>query len=303
MPVPRADPSVRASDPLRAIAWLMAAVASFVAMALSVRELTTGMHAFEMLFLRSAIGVAILAVVFSRRGWHELRTVQLTGHLLRNVVHFAGQTFWIFGIALLPLATVSAIEFTTPMWGALLAVLFLGERMTRGRWVALVMGFIGTLVILRPGVEVVSAGALIMLACTFFFGATNVITKWLTRADSALAILFYMVLIQTGLGALASLFVWTPVTLGDWPFLLLLALTGLSAHYSLTRALSLADATFIMPFEFIRLPVIALIAFMLYAEPIEVTTLLGAALIFSGTLYSLRREATRKAGGQAGATR
>lgn len=303
MPVPRAAPSVRASDPLRAIAWLMAAVASFIAMALSVRELSAGMHAFEMLFLRSAIGVAILSVVFSRRGWHELRTVQLSGHLLRNVVHFAGQTFWIFGIALLPLATVSAIEFTTPIWGALLAVLFLGERMTRGRWVALVMGFIGTLVILRPGIDVVSAGALIMLACTFCFGATNVITKWLTRADSALAILFYMVLMQTGLGAVASLFVWTPVALGDWPFLLLLALTGLSAHYSLTRALSLADATFIMPFEFVRLPAVALIAYALYAEPIEVATLLGAALIFSGTLYSLRREAARKAGGQAGATR
>ena len=278
------------SDPMRAIAWMVGALASFLVMAISVRELSAGMHAFEMLFLRSAIGVAILAAVLSVRGWGRVRTRRLGGHLARNLVHFAGQTLWIVGIALLPLATVAALEFTTPIWGVFLAVLFLGERMNRGRWLALALGILGILVILRPGVTVVSAPALLMLVCTFCFGATNAITKWLTRSDTPLAIVFYMVLMQTLIGALATAFVWTPIAAGDWPFLVLLGLTGLSAHYALTHALAAADAAFIMPFEFLRLPFVALIGFLVYAEDFELAVLIGAALIFAGTTYSLHQE-------------
>lgn len=282
---------------LKAIAWMFGALMSFAAMAVSVRELSSGMHAFEMLFVRSAIGLLILGAVISLRHWGQVRTRRIGGHLLRNVIHFSGQTFWILGISLLPLSTVAAIEFTTPIWGAALAVLFLGEHMNRGRWVALGLGFIGILVILRPGLAVgsdlVSVGALVMLACTFCFGATNATTKWLTRTDSALAILFYMVLMQTVLGAIASSFVWTPITWVDAPLLLVLALTGLSAHYCLNRALAQADATMVMPWEFLRLPIVALAGYLLYQEGFELVTLAGAALIFSGNLYSLRHESRR----------
>ncbi len=275
---------------LKAIAWMIGALVSFTVMVVSVRELAAEMHAFEMLFIRSGIGVLILAVVLVVKGWDQLRTVQFVTHIGRNVIHFAGQVFWILGITLLPLATVSAIEFTTPVWGAFLAALCLGERMHRGRWVALGLGFLGILVIIRPDLEVVNIGALIMLGCTFCFGATSVITKWLTRKDSALAILFYMVLLQTLFGAIASTFVWTPVRFEQGPWLLLLALTGLAAHYSLTRALAEADASFIMPFEFLRLPFVALIGFLLYAEPFESVILAGAGLIFLGNYFSLREE-------------
>ncbi len=275
---------------LKAIAWMMGALISFLVMAVSVRELSSGMHAFQMLFVRSLMGAVILAGILSYRGWGYAKTGQIKGHILRNCVHFVGQTAWIFGITLLPLATVSAIEFTIPIWGTFLAVLFLGERMSRGRWVALIMGFLGILVILRPGLSVVSIGALIMLVCTFCFGATNIITKWLTRNDNALAIVFYMVVMQSVFGAFASIFVWVPIQTGDWPWLLVLALTGLSAHYSLTRALAAADATFIMPFEFLRLPLVALTGFLLYDEAFEAATLAGALLIFSGNYYSLIQE-------------
>ena len=188
----------------KAVAWMMGALISFTAMAVSVRELSSGMHAFEMLFIRSAIGVAILMVPLSVRRWERVRTARFGRHLFRNGVHFFGQVFWIWGIALLPLATVAAIEFTTPIWGAILVVLFLGERMNRGRWTAFTLGLLGVLIILRPGESVVSTGALIMLACTFFFGATGAATKWLTRTESALTILFYMVAIQTVLRACAK---------------------------------------------------------------------------------------------------
>lgn len=283
------------SQPAKAIAWMGLALLSFTAMVIPIRALAPDLHAFEMLFVRSAIGLVILSGLLSVRGWHLLKTQRLPGHLLRNVIHFTGQSLWIFGITLLPLATVSAIEFTTPIWGALLAVLFLGERMHRGRWVALAMGFLGILIILRPGLGpegsgLISVGAVIMLACAFCFGATNVVTKGLTSSERSLTILFYMVAMQTLFGGIGAAFVWAPLELGHWPWLLLLAVTGLSAHLGLVRAFAAAEATFVMPFEFLRLPFVAALGFFLYAEAFELVTLLGAALIFAGNYYSLRQE-------------
>lgn len=288
------------ASPFKAIAWMIASLLSFAAMAVSVRELTGEMHAFQMLFIRSTLGVLILLPILSRPSkryggtrWRHIRFTYLAGHGLRNVIHFTGQVLWIFGIGLLPLATVSAIEFTSPLWGGLLAVLFLGERMNRGRIAAFALGFAGILVIVRPGFIEVSDGILIMLLCAFFFGATGAVTKWLTRRETALSITFYMVLMQAGFGAVASTFVWQPVFAEHLPWLLLMAVTGLSAHYCLTSALAAADATFIMPLDFLRLPVVAVVGFLLYAEPFEFFTLLGALIIFSGNYISLRYETRR----------
>jgi len=269
---------------------MMGALTSFAVMTVSVRELTGEMHAFQMLFIRSAIGILILLPFLQRGGWGQIRLTHLGGHAARNVIHFTGQVLWIFGIGLLPLATVSALEFTSPLWGGLLAVLFLGEKMNRGRWTAFGLGFLGVLVIVRPGFVEVSEGILIMLACAFFFGATGVATKWLTRRESALAIVFMMVVMQTVFGAVASSFVWVPLAWHQTPWLILLAVTGLTAHYCLTRALAAADATFIMPMEFLRLPIVAVVGFLLYQEAFEAMTLLGAAIIFSGNYASIRHE-------------
>ena len=289
----------------KAIGWMIASLLSFTAMAVSVRELTGEMHAFQMLFIRSTLGVLILLPILSRRrkagpdgapgarGWQQIRTAYLAGHGLRNVIHFSGQVLWIFGIGLLPLATVMAIEFTSPLFAGALAVLFLGERMNRGRFTAFALGFVGILVIVRPGLADISEGVILMLFCALCFGATGATTKWLTRRETALAITFYMVLMQAVLGAAASLFVWQPVYLGHAPWLVLMAITGLSAHYCLTSALSQADATFIMPLDFLRLPVMGLTGFLLYAEPFQLWTLVGAAIIFSGNYFSLRYEHKR----------
>lgn len=282
------------SSPFKAIAWMVGALTSFAVMAISVRELTGEMHAFQMLFIRSTIGVLILAAILSRGGpgggWSQIRLAHLRGHGLRNVIHFTGQVLWIIGIGLLPLATVSAIEFTSPLWGGLLALLFLGERLNRGRIAAFALGFIGILMIVRPGFIEVGEGVVVMLVCAFFFGATGAVTKWLTRHETALAIIFFMVVMQAAFGAVASLFVWQPVTLEHVPWLVLLAVTGLTAHYCLTSALAEADATFIMPLEFLRLPLVTVVGYLLYAEAFEPMILIGALIIFSGNYASLRYE-------------
>ena len=279
-----------ASPTAKALAWMIGALLSFAVMTVSVRELSAEMHAFQMLFIRSAIGIVILLPFLQRSGWGQIRFTYLPGHVTRNLIHFTGQVLWIFGIALLPLATVSALEFTSPLWGGALAVLFLGEKMNRGRWAAFGLGFLGALVIIRPGLIEVSDGIVIMLACAFFFGATGAATKWLTRRETALAIVFFMVVMQTVLGAVASSFVWAPLGWHQAPWLLLLAVTGLSAHYCLTKALATADATFIMPMEFLRMPLLAMVGYLLYQEAFDVMTLLGAAIIFAGNYASIRHE-------------
>lgn len=279
---------------LFAAAWMVGALTSFTVMAVAVRELAADLHAFEMLFIRSGIGLIILMVVLSAGGWGQVRTTRLVGHALRNVAHFTGQVLWIFGIALLPLATVFAIEFTSPMFAALLAVLFLGERFNRGRAVALLLGFGGILVILRPGAESFDEHVLLMVVCALFFGTSMAATKWLTSTESALTIVFYMTLMQTGFGLVASFFVWSPILAWHWPWLILLGITGLSAHYCMARALGHADTTIVTPMDFMRLPLIAVVGFLAYGEAFDWLTLAGAAVIFAGNYYSITQESRMK---------
>ena len=149
---------------LRAVLWMGGALLSFVLMAVAVRELAHAMGIFEILFLRSVVALAILLVILPRFGARTLRTERFGLHVVRNLLHFGGQYAWVYAIGLLPLATVFAIEFTMPVWTAVLAALLLGERLNRGRVVMLVLGFAGILIILRPGLERVPPAALVMLA-------------------------------------------------------------------------------------------------------------------------------------------
>ena len=282
------------SATLSAALWMGLAILSFCAMAVAIRELTAGLSAFQILFVRSAMGLLFLCALSAIKGWRPYRTARPWGHVQRNAVHFAGQTLWIISIGLLPLATVFSIEFTTPLWGALLAVLFLKERMNRGRLVALVLGFIGILVILQPGSGGLEEALLLMVLCAFFFGATTVYTKWLTRSDEAITILFYMTLLQMIFGFFASLFVWQPIAWTDWPWLFAVAVTGLTAHLGIAKALSHADATVVLPMDFVRLPLIALVGFLIYHENPGLMTWVGAALIVAGNYYGLTQETALK---------
>jgi drug/metabolite transporter (DMT)-like permease len=209
---------------------------------------------------------------------------------VRNLLHFGGQYAWVYAIALLPLATVFAIEFTMPIWTALLALLILGERLNQGRIAMLVMGIAGILVILKPGAAPVSHAALVMLAGAFAYGATMVATKRLAATESALAILFYMSVVQVPIALVPALSAWVAPVPRDAPWILATGACGLTAHFCMTRAFRIADATLVVPIDFLRLPLIAVVGALVYSEPVEITTFIGAAMIFAGTYYSLRRE-------------
>jgi len=271
------------------------ALISFSLMAVSVRELLHSMGNFEILALRSLVSLLIVLAVLPRLGLGRLRTRRFGLHVARNVLHLGGQYAWVYAIAMLPLATVFAIEFTMPVWTAILATLILGERLNRGRVVMLVLGLAGVLVILKPGFSIVQPAALVMLAGSFAYASMNIATKRLSESESALAVVFYMAAIQLPLALVPALPQWVAPQVKDLPWIILVGSAGLTAHFCLTRAFRVADATLVAPIDFLRLPLIAVVGMLFYGEPLELSIMLGAAVIFAGTYYSIRRE-SRKPG-------
>lgn len=272
------------------------ALLCFATMAVSVRELADALNVFEMLSMRSASGILmLLGLALARPELHHLlRTRRLSLHAVRNVFHFGAQVGWAQGIVLLPLATVFALEFTTPIWVAVLAVILLGERMTLSRAGTVALGFLGVLVILRPGAGSFQPAAFLVLAAAVGFAATSVATKRLTASDATFTILFYMNLIQLPLNLAFS----------DPLFLLKLnpghilpslgvALCGLASHYCLTNAFRFGDAVIVVPLDFLRIPLIAVVGWLVYREALDWAVFLGAALIVAGILWNLLAEARR----------
>ena len=289
MAIPSA--STKSPSPIvTAVIWMSGALVSFTLMAIAVRELAGGIQPFEIMFFRSFGALVILAPFIWAGGRKIWKTERPRLQIGRNIVHFAAQLGWITGIILLPLSEAFAIEFTTPVWATLIAALFLGERLNRGRIVAVVLGFLGILVILRPGAEVISPGAFAILGAAVGFAITLTATKVLTRTDSALTILLYMSLIQLPIGVVLAATEWVTPNLLQLFWLLVIGAVGLTAHYCTARALALADATVVVPMDFMRLPFIAAVGFVLYNETANPLVLLGAILIFAGNYYSIRRE-------------
>lgn len=266
------------------------AVLSFCAMAIAARELLKHMGVFEILFFRTGVALLIVLAVALRTGTATLRTRLFGVHLWRNVFHLGGQTSWVYALGALPLATVFAIEFTSPIFTAVLAVLMLGERMNRGRVVMLVLGFAGVLVILRPGLAIVHPAALVMLFGSFCFAVQMIGTKRLAGTDSPMAVLFWMSVIQTPFCVLAALPGWTAPQLRELPWIVAIGIGSFTAHYCLTRSMRFADASVVVPVDFFRLPLIAVIGAVFYAEAFDPAVILGAVMIFAGVYYSLSRE-------------
>jgi len=278
---------------LIAALWMVGTLASFTGMAIAVRELSPEISSFEILFFRSLVGLMILVPIMLRYR-AALRSKQLGLQLARNSLHFASQYGWVVAIALLPLAQAFALEFTMPIWATLLAVVILGERMTIPRAVAVAGGFVGVLVVLRPGIAEFNPAALFMLAAALGFAGSVICTKVLIRSDSALTIVFYMAIIQLPMGLIAAAFDWTTPRLEHLPWIAVVGVAGLSSHFTLAQALKLADATIILPIDFLRLPLIALIGVLFYGELLDDWVIVGAAIIFGANYFAVWRESRRQ---------
>ena len=282
--------SPRKQRPLLACLWMIGVLVSVSGMAVAGRELSSELNAFQISFTRSLFCLIALIIILCFIGFNKVKTTKLKLHLLRNTIHFGGQTGWFYGVVFLPLADVFAIEFTAPIWTAVLAVIFLKEPLTRYRTLSILLGFAGIMIILRPGINIIQPAALVVLFATFCFASTYVFTRHMSITESPLTIIFYMNLIQLPIGLLTSLHDWNYPSMQSWPWVLLLGLTGLGSHFCFANAFRHADAIVVTPLDFFRLPLIALIGWTFYNESWDLLIFLGGTIIFSGNLLNLWTE-------------
>ncbi|MEO6298667.1 MAG: DMT family transporter [Paracoccaceae bacterium] len=279
--------------PFRAAVWMLGSVVSFTVMAIAARNVSKIHDTFEILMFRSAIGfVLVLIYGYATGRIGEVSTKNLSGHFIRNIVHFTGQNLWFLALTLIPLAQIFALEFTSPIWVILLSPLFLGERLTRVRLLSAALGFVGILIVARPDMAALTPGVLAAAGAAVCFAAVTILTKRLTRGVSVIGILFWLTLMQFFFGLICAGYdghITWPTT-QTLPWLALIGLCGVVAHLSVTTALSLAPASFVVPIDFIRLPLIAIVAALAYAEPIDPWVLVGGAVIFGGIWLNVQSQ-------------
>lgn len=282
----------------KAALWMFGAVASLTTMAVSGREMAVELDTFEIMMYRSIIGVIIVLVLGGFMGTLNTITRQCFGlHLIRNVCHFIGQNLWFYALALIPLAQVFALEFSTPIWVALMAPFFLGEKLSKIRIVTIIVGFCGILIVAQPGSITIGPGVISAALCAIGFAGAFISTKLLARTESVTAIMFWLATMQLVFGIVCSAYdgdVAIP-SASMIPLIVLLGVTGFLAHYCLTSALKIAPILFVSPLDFLRLPLIAIIGAIFYNESINVWLVVGAVIIFSANFLNIWYESKNKA--------
>jgi len=272
---------------------MLGAVVSFTAMAVAGREMASELDTFEIMMYRSIVGVVVVLAIGGISGSLVTISRQRFGlHLVRNICHFSGQNLWFYAIAVIPFSQVFAFEFSSPIWVALLAPFFLGERLTKTRMMTVAFGFLGILVVAQPGNITLSPGVVAAALCAIGFAGTFIATKLLSQTQSTTCILFWLVTMQMLLGALCSFYdadVAIP-SLAMLPLIVLVGCAGLLAHFCITTALKLAPVMLIAPIDFLRLPIIAIIGASFYNESIDVWIIIGALIIFGANYANVRSE-------------
>jgi drug/metabolite transporter (DMT)-like permease len=258
-------------------------------MAVAGREATRDLNVFQIIEVRSILGLLLLyPLIRLNGGLAILRTARLQLHVARNLIQYAAQLGWFLALTLIPLGQVVAIEFTMPIWTALLAASFLGERMTGAKIIAIVLGLIGVFVIVRPAAGAVNPGQLLALGAAVGFGISIALMKVLTRTENTLTIIFWMLAVQATAGVIPTLLVWAWPSAYLWGWLLVIAVGGTFSHFCMARAMLYADATIVVPMDFLRVPLTATAGWLLYGEQLDAFTVLGAALILVGNLLNLK---------------
>jgi drug/metabolite transporter (DMT)-like permease len=278
-------------SPLVRAALLMLLGASCVAVQLTaIRIASATLHPFEIVLFRNLVGFLVILPFLGRLGWHTLRIRQPWPLLLTSVGVLVSMVLFFMAVAEMPLAEVMALSFTKPLFATLGAALLLHEAVRARRWVAVLVGFLGVLVVLRPGTETVSPYAVMILFSALVLAGVTLLIKRLTATESATTIVLYQAVFMTAMSVPLALLYWRTPGLAELPLLVLIGALGTVSWLCMTRAFALVDASVVMPFEFARLPLTALVAYLLFAEVPTVWTWLGGAVIFGSTAYITHRE-------------
>jgi drug/metabolite transporter (DMT)-like permease len=275
----------------RAALWILLSGICSVMMNVLIRVAAEGMHPFEVAFFRCLFGLIVLLPWIGRSGVSSLRSRNSGFFVLRAAIGLVSMATWFYGITVVPLATATAVNFTAPLFATLAAVLVLHEDVRLRRWSAVVIGFIGVLVIMRPGKEPLDANLLLLLLSAATGAMNNITVKFLVRTEPPSKIVALFMLYLTPLSLVPALFVWQWPSLSGVGTLIGLGCLGTVAHLSVARALAAADASACAPFEFARLPFAALIGFVWFGEVTDLWTWVGAAIIGGSSVYVAHREA------------
>jgi drug/metabolite transporter (DMT)-like permease len=272
--------------------WMAGWLSLMLVIVVAGREAMREMNVFQLMEMRTLIGFCFLYPLIRRAGgFAAMKTARLPQHIGRNLIHYGAQLGWFFALTLIPIGQVVAIEFTMPIWTAILAVSFLGERMTVWKIAAIVLGLVGVLVIVRPATGQINPGQLIALAAAVGFGISIALVKFLTRTENTLSILFWMLVVQSVAGFFPTLFVWVWPSPYVWGWIVVIAICGTFSHFCMVRAMLYADATIVIPMDFLRVPLTATAGWLLYSERLDLLTVVGAMLILTGNLLNLKPNA------------
>ena len=259
----------------------------------SVRLLSDTMTSWQIVFIRAAFGAVAMGTYFAWSGFYELKTRRTGNHFLRSTLNFIGMVMWFWALGHIELAKGIAIHFTMPLFITLFAVMFLGERVGPYRQIAMLVGFAGVLIILRPGMIRIGLPELAILGSAALYGVAVVLMIVVVKEDTPAAVTFYTNLFMGLLCLAPTLLYWAPLTMDDIPPILGLGVCGLFAPFLVAISLKKAEASLIAALDFLRLPFTALFGFVLFAEIPDEFVWLGAAIIFISTYYIAQREAKR----------
>jgi drug/metabolite transporter (DMT)-like permease len=269
-------------------AWMILAGFCWTIMTILVRQLSADYSSFEILFFRNLVSVCILLPLAMRSGLSSLKTQRLPLHSLRALLSYIGVLLLFYGIANIPLPDVTALSFTQPLFVVILAALILKEAVNGARWIAVIAGFVGLLVIVRPGVVAVELATVLVLLSAFSYAVSNICVKRLMTTDTANQSVFYFNLLMLPIALIPALFVWVTPALADLPLFVAIGVNGTIAVYAYARSFTLADASAVMPFDFLRMPMAATAAFLLFSETGDIWTWVGSVIIFASSYFLAR---------------
>lgn len=277
--------------PMQGVLWMVVAAFFFAVSVGLVRYISAEINAFEQTFWRQFLGLLIILPFVWRNGLIGLRTRQLKTNLLRNLIGYAGISLSFYSVTLIPLAEALALQFTLPLFTIVFAMLILSEKVGVHRWTATATGFLGALVILRPGMIPIEFGALVALVSAACLAMSDTLVRRLSRTESTLMIVFYGYLLQAPIALVVALPGWVTPTAGHWPWLIALGVCSFIAQWGLSRAFVVAEASLVSPILFLRLPIVAAIGYVFFAQVPDIWTWVGALIIFGSSYYAARREA------------
>ncbi|MBM3521379.1 MAG: DMT family transporter [Alphaproteobacteria bacterium] len=279
------------SPTMRGVLWMLFGCVAFACMGATARHLTQVLPPQEVIFFRNALSLIWMVPWIARVGFTALRTAHFGMYAGRSLLAFLSMLCWFTALANLPLAEAVALGFTQPLFSTVLAVVILGEVVRVRRWTATIVGFLGAMVILRPGLEAFNIAHLLVLGASLTGAITTVVVKQLTRTEDPNTIVTYMTLLTTPFALLIALPVWEWPVAATWFWLVALGFFATCGHQASTRAFKYLDASLVMSLDFIRLPLSATIAWIAFTEVPDMWTWIGGGIIGTATIYIARREA------------